>query len=227
MNPHHSPPERVGWFGKIPALGDFVTRHLPPSFVQPWDEWLSAELSEARLLLADTWAETYQHAPTTCFSLSAGVVDERAWQGILVPSFDRVGRQFPLTVALSSAPRTVATRTLQWWAELVTTGRRALEPGCDAQALDEALTAFVSRQAAFMRHSGTDDERLQRELATLVEGTSAWWPWRSEDRIDPVLSRIAGLPRGAAFRHLLSTRHDTVNPPQVDDPTFGGIRPIH
>ena len=51
MNPHHSPPERVGWFGKIPALGDFVTRHLPPSFVQPWDEWLSAELSEARLLL--------------------------------------------------------------------------------------------------------------------------------------------------------------------------------
>lgn len=211
MNQPQAPPEHVGWFGKIPALGDFVTRQLPPSFVQPWDEWLSAELSEARLVLADTWAETYQHAPTTCFSLSAGVVDERAWQGILIPSFDRVGRQFPLTVALSSSPRTVVTRTLEWWVELVATGRRALEPGCGAQALDEALTAFVSRRAAFMRHPGTDDEQLQRELATLGEGTSAWWPWRSEEKIDPVLSRIAGLPRGAAFRHLLSSRPDSAS----------------
>jgi len=81
MNPHHSPPERVGWFGKIPALGDFVTRHLPPSFVQPWDEWLSAELSEARLLLADTWAETYQQAvawdPRRSLSSSQEVIHQQ------------------------------------------------------------------------------------------------------------------------------------------------------
>ncbi len=38
-------PERVlmaeggsmGFFGKIPARGDFVQRTLPPSFTTPWD----------------------------------------------------------------------------------------------------------------------------------------------------------------------------------------------
>jgi len=207
MNPHDSLPERAGWFGKIPALGDFVTRGLPLSFVEPWDEWLSAELSEARLVLADNWAETYQHAPISCFSLGAGVVDDRSWQGILVPSFDRVGRHFPLTVALGSGPHVVGTRTLQWWAALVAAGRRALEPGCGADALDEALTVFVGRQAALMRHSVADAERrVQREPATLDEGTSTWWSWRGDDRTDPVPRRIKGLPRWAGFLELLGAQ---------------------
>ena len=33
---------RTGLFGKLPAHGDFVRRHLPRSFVTPWDEWLWA-----------------------------------------------------------------------------------------------------------------------------------------------------------------------------------------
>ena len=27
----------TGWYGKLPASGDFVTRRLPPSFIEPWD----------------------------------------------------------------------------------------------------------------------------------------------------------------------------------------------
>ena len=100
MNPPASRPDRPGWFGKIPSLGDFATRRLPGSFVEPWDEWLSAELSEARFVLGDTWPAIYEQAPISCFSLGLGTVDDHTWHGILVPSFDRVGRQFPLTIAL-------------------------------------------------------------------------------------------------------------------------------
>ena len=34
----------TGWYGKLPASGDFATRRLPPSFIEPWDAWLNAML---------------------------------------------------------------------------------------------------------------------------------------------------------------------------------------
>ena len=63
LNPPASPEGRPGWFGKIPSLGDFASRRLPPTFVKPWDQWLSAELPEARFVLADAWPAIYEQAP--------------------------------------------------------------------------------------------------------------------------------------------------------------------
>ena len=44
-----------GYFGKLPAVGDFVSNGLPKSFVSPWDQWVQELLlelqSESRNLL--------------------------------------------------------------------------------------------------------------------------------------------------------------------------------
>ena len=207
MSPPDSRPAGLGacpgWFGKIPSLGDFATRRLPATFVEPWYEWLSAELSEARCVLGEAWPAIYEQAPISCFSLGSGTVDESAWQGILVPSVDRVGRQFPLTIALGRPPHAPATMARQWWATLVASGRRALERACGAEGVEEALAVFAA---------APDPASVEPPPATLEEGTSAWWIW-SEDPPDPVLSFARGLPRAADFRELLGARQEPASEP--------------
>lgn len=90
-----------GWYGKIPALGDFASRRLPPEFLNPWEEWLMASLRGSRAALADRWRDTFLQAPIWRFLLFPEVCGPKAWTGILMPSVDNVGRHFPLTVALS------------------------------------------------------------------------------------------------------------------------------
>ena len=196
MNPPIAAQECPGWFGKIPSLGDFATRRLPISFVAPWDEWLSVELSSARVFLADTWTETYGQAPVSCFALGAGVLDDlaHAWLGILVPSVDRVGRQYPLTIAMLRPPDAAATVGRRWWATLAATGRRALDSTGGADAVDEVLATCRGE---------ADVEGMPPELAHLGEGMSAWWSGFD----DTCASIVRGLPRAECFRQLLGAHY--------------------
>lgn len=87
----------AGWHGKLPTLGDFASRRLPPAFVQRWDGWLSAGL--AGLQQQPGWLDGYLASPSWRFLLMPGVMDEQPWAGVLMPSVDRVGRYYPLTIA--------------------------------------------------------------------------------------------------------------------------------
>ena len=59
-----------GWFGKLPHLGDFASRRLPPSFVRPWDRWLQRGLASARSELGERWLDLYLVAPILRFWLA-------------------------------------------------------------------------------------------------------------------------------------------------------------
>jgi type VI secretion system ImpM family protein len=130
-----------GWFGKIPALGDFATRRLPASFVGPWDEWLSAELAASAEALGGAWGEAYRAAPVLCFCAGPGVIDQHAWHGTVVASYDRVGREFPLTLAAPGAPQKGPETG---WGPWVAVARRALIPGYSPAGLDEALAGLCA-----------------------------------------------------------------------------------
>ena len=134
----------TGWYGKLPASGDFVTRRLPPSFIEPWDAWLNAMLTGSRERLGDAWRAAFLSAPAWRFVLSPGIIGQQGWAGLIVPSVDSVGRYFPLTVAsaLPSAsldPVTTLARAHNWYAEVEPAAYSALAPGAETGTFDAQL----------------------------------------------------------------------------------------
>lgn len=88
-----------GAFGKMPALGDFFRLNLPRDFVDVWDGWLQAGIATLRDRMGVAWDGCYLSAPIWRFSLPRGQAGDAAMVGVMMPSVDRVGRQFPLTLA--------------------------------------------------------------------------------------------------------------------------------
>lgn len=89
----------VGFYGKLACRGDFVSRSLPQTFIQPWDQWLAAGIQASQQALGEQWLQAYLVSPLWRFALAPGVCGTDAVVGVLMPSIDRVGRYFPLTVA--------------------------------------------------------------------------------------------------------------------------------
>lgn len=130
------PLTEVGFYGKLPCRGDFLQRRAPQDFVDTWDAWLQECIHESRQRLQDSWLETYLTAPVWRFVLSSGVCGDGVYAGIFVPSVDRVGRYFPLTViaqlAQDDCPVTIACGSSAWFE-----GAEALVLGAlESQALD-------------------------------------------------------------------------------------------
>ena len=94
----------AGFFGKLPSRGDFVGRHLPKIFLDPWDDWLQAAIAQSRVQLGESWRECYCTSPVWRFALGAGLCGPAAHAGILMPSMDRVGRYYPLAIAVPLQP---------------------------------------------------------------------------------------------------------------------------
>ena len=128
----------TGIFGKLPAHGDFVQRSLPVGFVAPWDQWLQASVEAARAALATNFDAVWATAPAWRFRLPPGICGEDAVAGLLLPSRDRVGRHFPITLAaVLSGSAKAPSRA--WYASLEAAGRAALERG---ERVDEVLAAL-------------------------------------------------------------------------------------
>jgi type VI secretion system protein ImpM len=100
-----------GFYGKMPATGDFVTRRLTGEFVRAWDRWLAQHL--VPLFGQDIWA------PGTALRFLAGPNSFGASAGIILQSADKVGRKFPLSVVarLPQAP-VMLTHAEAWFAEI-------------------------------------------------------------------------------------------------------------
>ncbi|WDE02876.1 type VI secretion system-associated protein TagF [Thalassomonas viridans] len=90
----------IGFYGKLPAFGDFIRRNITPVFVDRWDNWLMRAMENASWQLQDSWQQLYLQAPVWRFYLSEGVLDENAFLGITMPSVDRVGRLYPFTLVV-------------------------------------------------------------------------------------------------------------------------------
>ncbi|MDG4553635.1 MAG: type VI secretion system-associated protein TagF [Candidatus Competibacter sp.] len=94
----------AGFFGKLPSRGDFIGRHLPKSFVGPWDGWLQTAIAHSREQLGENWQEYYCTSPVWRFALGPNLCGSTAYAGIMMPSMDRVGRYYPLAIAAALAP---------------------------------------------------------------------------------------------------------------------------
>ena len=134
----------LGWYGKVPGSGDFVTRRLPPAFLEPWDAWLRVALAGSRARLGDGWLDAFLSMPAWRFVLDPGIAGVDAWAGLLAPSVDSVGRYFPLTVACplqarDACPVRTLWRARKWYAELESLVLGVLAPDGDRDAFDGEL----------------------------------------------------------------------------------------
>jgi type VI secretion system protein ImpM len=89
----------VGFFGKLPSHGDFLRRRMSDRFVAVWDGWLQECLAASRAELGDRWLDVYLTSPAWRFACGEGACSAAPVFGVMVPSVDRVGRYFPLTLA--------------------------------------------------------------------------------------------------------------------------------
>jgi type VI secretion system protein ImpM len=213
-----------GWYGKLPALGDFVGRRLPPEFVRAWDTWLQDRLGTTRAALGDAWLDSYLTAPIWRFVLLPGLVGTSGWAGVLMPSVDRVGRHFPLTIAAPLPSVGAAAQIVfggeSWLAGLEEAALAALEvtrgpDDLDAALAEQTLTLVVSdfTGAAGSRWALPSPEAFG--LLTQTEALRAWsgragWRglWWTRGRVDgePLMLATGGLPRADEFGWLIQAR---------------------
>lgn len=217
----------VGFFGKLPSRGDFIGRYLPKAFVAPWDAWLQAAMARSREQMGDAaWRESYRTSPLWRFLLDNGVCGTEAYAGIMMPSMDRVGRYYPLTVAAALPPNPplleLTTTAAAWFARVEELALAALErDALDLEAFSQevamlgaplAPTAPIAPAAPGMAwhcllpHGSDVAQALPLLVTPLLRrafpATSVWWTEGSPE-IDPCLLICAGLPPSAGFAALL------------------------
>lgn len=155
-----------GWYGKIPTLGDFAARGLPGSFVGRWDRWLQGSIRASREHLGDDWLTVYLSSPAWRFALMPGCLDGAAWVGVLVPSVDRVGRYFPLTIAAPLEDAASAIDAMigarEWFQAIEHAALDMLDPTADAAMLDARLAAIGTLPVP--RRSLTTEEAVLRRF---------------------------------------------------------------
>jgi type VI secretion system protein ImpM len=190
-----------GWFGKIPNLGDFASRRLPDGFVQRWDRWLQGSLAHARDDLGEAWTGTYLVAPILRFWVGPGTLGRTAWAGLLMPSIDRVGRHFPLTVAQAVGPLAEALAARAWFAALDDAARHVLDVSFTADDFEHELLMLP------MIESGAVDRSAQALAGTLLDRCNAphhcsiWWCGEAGE--DSPFRCFDGLPPAAEFTAML------------------------
>jgi type VI secretion system protein ImpM len=204
----------VGVFGKLPTLGDFLTRGLPAAFTEPWHAWLVRGLGEARRILGDRFEPAYMAAPVWRFSLPPGVAGRDGVLGVLLPSVDAANRSFPLTLAATRTGASIAEPSA-WFDRLETEGRAALAENLHIDTWLAGLAALAPptsasssylpgewhRRAAADADPHTCARELMAELA--IDDLSVFWSAGSPF-VEAGCLAGRGLPEGADFARLLN-----------------------
>lgn len=175
-----------GYFGKFPALGDFVRGNVSRRFVDPWDTFLQNGFLASREALGDGWREAYQTAPIWRFALGEAVIDGGPYFGVMMPSQDAVGRLFPLTLVAQGEP--VSLNDAGFFIPVEDAALNMLDSLRGKPELEAMLAALPDPEA----------------FSPLPEGQSRWLSAPGEEYGAPLGLAIEGLPEGTAFSTLLT-----------------------
>lgn len=195
----------VGWHGKLPSTGDFVSRRLDGALLESLDEWLSALMLALREQAPTDWLPAYLASPSWCFLWMPRALPPpwqgRAWVGVVMPSVDRVGRYFPLVLIqpLAEMPRgAVEIEALwRWLQRLDQTAADALARDWSIATLEAELERLgVPAPPPPRADEGEPGQRFAAEARELWAGANAercFW-YCATDHFAPTLRSTAGLP---------------------------------
>ena len=178
----HQPTSRpcVGFWGKLPSRGDFVGAGLSRGFVTAWDQWMSQAIADSRATLGESWNAAWMVAPVWRYTAAPGLLGDETVTGLWMPSVDRAGRCFPLTLASEGGAGA------DWLDAAEEAGRAALEH----DLTPEQLTAKLAPPAP---HDDLPDP----------SGGSLWWT-EGSPRVATQTQSCAALPGAAMFARMIN-----------------------
>jgi type VI secretion system protein ImpM len=186
-----------GYFGKLPARGDFVTTALPPPIIKTWDRAISSALASAKTALADRWPEAWLEAPVWRFALPEPMCGPVPLLGLWMPSIDKAGRHFPLMIAATcpgATPEQMARHGTLWLDQAEDAGRAAIADDLTPEQLTARLPPAPDLIAA-------PDNGLPYDLQTRP-GAGFWWTDGAP--LVPAQGLVLGtMPDAATFRAML------------------------
>jgi type VI secretion system protein ImpM len=179
----------AGFYGKLPARGDFVRGALPRDFTDKWDAWLAPAIAGSRASMGEAWLPAFLEAPVWRFALSPGLCGDRAALGLMLPSVDRAGRYFPLTFAALYQHGTTPEDDPAWLDGCETAGRTALEQ----DAGPELLSAMLAVPEAQIGAAGRTEGAITQSI---------WWT-DGAPRVPAARFVLQGLPNAAVYATML------------------------
>jgi type VI secretion system protein ImpM len=200
--PHHACP---GLFGKLPSRGDFVREDLPRDFTDAWDTWWMRGLAETQRRPWHEWCASWLEAPVWRFVLPPGLCGRHGVLGLWLPSVDKVGRYYPLTIAAVSSNDWVpyAGRMMAFLAASEQAGRDALEHDLSpAELLRRIQAAFAASEAL-------------APAMDFVPGRATWWT-EGGPRVAARLESGSALPEATGFAVLIDDNWGAASSPSLE-----------
>jgi type VI secretion system protein ImpM len=190
----------VGLFGKLPSHGDFLRRRVSDAFTGRWDSWLQQSMAASLTEAGRDWLDLYLTSPAWRFVCSPRSVTQHCLAGVMVPSVDRVGRYYPLTVVCELSdwtgrvpgPAAVAVDCANWFLAIE---QLAVEALATEQLDFEKFDAQVADSARLLESLlvpppvslNADDAK-----ALMEDARGAWHvPLVSTDSLPSVLQQLA------------------------------------
>lgn len=165
----------TGLYGKLPALGDFISRRLPEPFVGAWDGWLAAVVAGVRQQAAERWPLAFDALPTQLWAFDAGVCGPFAAFVVAAPGRDRVERRYPLTLAVifdgRGDPFAFAAAAAPFVARAAAVLEELSTPGIDPRGAIDARLDELDALASSMSGVGAADPA---QLAQLWQTSAGW-----------------------------------------------------
>jgi len=197
----------VGLFGKLPSHGDFLRRRVSDRFVDAWDGWLRQCLSKSQAALGDRWVDVYLTSPAWRFVADAGACGPAALIGLMVPSVDRVGRFFPLTLVAELPEEVTVIAAANAATPFFTAAEQLLIETLEAEHIDfdrfdarvvdlgDALDAIVVAPPVVLDGA---------VAATIAQGGRAWQiPLGDTARLDTVFDQLLARHLAAIYSPMV------------------------
>lgn len=230
-----------GFYGKLPSLGDFASRRLQQDFVSSWDSWLQSSLAVSQETLGEQWLKSYLVSPIWRFALSPGLCGKDAWLGIVMPSVDRVGRYFPLTIASKVNANTsliqMFSQASDWFEQLESAAIAALENDLAVETFDQMVRSIKPCESIILNntsvinadrqsgekstfylgfeHSDTTIEQMYSEitsqLLTAYLPGHSLWCTTGSDEINPAFLAVNGLPPAKAYAEMITGQFQKID----------------
>lgn len=211
LDPVASEADRIGFFGKLPSHGDFVSTGLRRSVQDALDAWLQAGIAKAHQHAGENWEAIFRNMPAWRFVAERGVWGPVTVAGVIVPSRDRVGRSFPLVITAQLHEFTEDTRKLcldeTWFLALEALAETVLRRDFEL----DTFTASLKR----LRHIRPSDQHFEQRAGRSQRPDTLWWRFDPDDRQNKGF-RSGGAPQPTDFLELLMAGMEASGPAQPE-----------